>query len=83
MMMHWGNLFGTGYGGFGWIVMLLFWALLILGIFSISKHLLGSRQVREKESAEDILRKRYAAGELSTDEFNERLSVITKGKTGR
>lgn len=85
-MMHWGNLSGMGYGGFGfgWIFMVLFWALVILGIVYISKQLLGgTRQVIEKETAEDILRKRYAAGELSTDEFNERLSVVSKGQSGR
>ena len=85
-MMHWGNLSGMGYGGFGfgWIFMVLFWALVILGIVYISKQLLGgNRQVIEKETAEDILRKRYAAGELSTDEFNERLSVVSKGQSGR
>ena len=85
MMMHWGNLSGMGGGfGFGWIFMVLFWALVILGIVYISKQLLGgNRQVIEKETAEDILRKRYAAGELSTDEFNERLSVVLKGQSGR
>ena len=85
-MMHWGNMGGMGYGGFGfgWIFMVLFWALVIMGIVYIAKHLLsGSRQVIEKESTEDILKKRYAAGELSTDEFNERLSVVLKGQSGR
>lgn len=84
-MMHWGNIGGMGYGGFGfgWILMVLFWALVIMGIVYIAKQLSGgNRSVIVKESAEDILKKRYAAGELSTDEFNERLSVVAKGQSG-
>ena len=80
-MMHWGNFGGMGYGGFGlgWIFMVLFWALVILGVIYIAKQLFtGSRPSIEKESAEDILKKRYASGEITKDEYDERLTVLTK-----
>ena len=79
-MMHWSNLGGIGYGGlsFGWIFMVLFWALIILGIIYFAKQVLsGAGGAIEKESAEDILKKRYAAGEISKDEYHEKMSVIT------
>ena len=78
-MMHWGNFGGAGYGfGFGWIFMVLFWVLLMLGIIYLVKQLLGgSRGAVGKESAEDILKKKYAAGEITKDEYHEKMSVIT------
>lgn len=63
-MMH---LMGNcGYGmGFGWIFMLLFWGTVIYLIASLARKIGAS----EKESAEEILKKRYARGEISSDEF--------------
>jgi putative membrane protein len=78
-MMHWGNVAGMGHGGFGfgWIFMVLFWALVILGVIYLSKHLFSSsKESVAKESAQDILKKRYAAGEITKEEYNDRLSVI-------
>jgi putative membrane protein len=80
-MMHWGNLSGIGYNGFGfgWIFMFLFWAMVILGIIYFIKQLsTGSGRTLKNESAEDILKKRYAAGEISTEEFNKKLALILK-----
>ena len=79
-MMHWGNFGGMGYGGFGfgWIFMVLFWSLVVLGIIYFLKQLMGGPKVSlRKESAEDILKKRYAAGEITEDEYNKRLTVLT------
>lgn len=66
-MMHWfGN---SGFGmGFGWIFMILFWVLVIFIVISLMKKSGSS----EKETAEDVLKKRYARGEISKEEF-ERL----------
>ena len=78
-MMYWGNINGMGYGGFGfgWIFMVLFWALVILGGIYLFKQLFsGSKESIAKESAQDILKKRYATGEITKEEYNDRLSVI-------
>jgi putative membrane protein len=78
-MMHWGNVSGMGYGGFGfgWIFMVLFWGLVIMGVIYLLKQLFSSSQEPViKESAQDILKKRYAAGEITKVEYNDRLSVI-------
>lgn len=74
-----GNVAGMGYGGFGfgWIFMVLFWALVILGGIYLFKQLFsGSKESIAKESAQDILKKRYATGEITKEEYNDRLSVI-------
>ncbi len=77
-MMNMGNFGGMGFG-FGWIFMVLFWALLILGIIYFVKQLLGSSKTSSgMESAEEILKKRYAAGEILKDEYNEKKLLIKK-----
>lgn len=64
-MMPWFSACPT-FPGFGGMFMILFWVLLLL--------LLGLALVRkgggrEKETAEEILKKRYARGEISQEEF--------------
>ena len=76
-MMHWGNFGGMGFG-FGWIFMILFWLLVILGIAYILKNMFSSRVLAKNETAEDILKKRYAAGEITKSELNERRLIIAK-----
>ena len=77
-MMHWGNFSGMGFG-FGWIFMVLFWAFVILGIAYLLKQLLSSGNSGKKgETALDILKKRYAAGEITKDEYGEKKTAIAE-----
>ncbi|HDH34140.1 MAG TPA: SHOCT domain-containing protein [Nitrospirae bacterium] len=77
-MMHWGNFVGMGSGGFGWIIMILFWILVILGIVYLVKQIFSDKEVPSRtESAENILKKRYAAGEITKEEYNKKLTAIT------
>ncbi len=58
-------------GGGLWIVWLLFWILIIIGLVLLIKYLWeGSRRVQE--SAFEVLKKRYARGEISKEEFEEK-----------
>ncbi|MCB2183873.1 MAG: SHOCT domain-containing protein [Desulfobulbaceae bacterium] len=72
MMGHWFN--GSGFYGhnmtahpLGWIFPVLFWVLVILGIIYFVKLLMGKST--HDDTALDILRRRYARGEISREEF--------------
>lgn len=68
--MHWGD-YGWGMG-FGWILMVVFLALIILGVVYLVKLIAGSEKRTTGETAFDILKKRYAKGEISKEEFEEK-----------
>ena len=80
-MMHWGGDFGMGFGG-GWIFMILFWGLIILGVVYLVKILLGGSSTEEKksESAWEVLEKRFARGEMSKEEFEDAMAVLKRNK---
>lgn len=73
----WGEAgFGWGWGmGFGMIGMVLFWALIILGIVVLVKRVGGSPAssgTPASKSALDTLNERYARGEIEKQEFEEK-----------
>ncbi|GBE00444.1 hypothetical protein BMS3Abin07_02495 [bacterium BMS3Abin07] len=80
-MMHMGNFGGMGYGGFGFgsIFMILFWVILIIvAVYLVKMYFGKTRQEPGHETAEDVLKRRYAAGDISKEEFNERMEVLKK-----
>jgi putative membrane protein len=61
--------YGMGYGIIG-ILWLIFWILIIVGLVLLIKYLWeGGRSRKEQESGLEILKKRYARGEISKEEF--------------
>jgi len=79
--MHWGD-HGWGIGfGLGWFFMVIFWILVILGIIYFVKLIvgIGDRKGGTKdETPLDILKKRYAKGEITKEEFERIKDDLTK-----
>jgi putative membrane protein len=69
-------MWGHGMGWFFPIIMLAFWIAVIIGIFFLVRWAISSANkdhgYKSQESALDILKKRYARGEINKEEFEER-----------
>jgi len=74
--MAFGMMDSYGYGmmsGGMWILGFIFWILILVGLILLIKYLwegAGSRGAQE--SALEVLKKRYAKGEISKEEFEEK-----------
>jgi putative membrane protein len=74
--MAFGMMDGYGYGMGGmWILGLIFWILILAGIVLLIKYLWEGRGAHE--SALEVLKKRYARGEISKEEFEEKKKDLT------
>lgn len=62
----------TGMGAVGWLVMLLFWGLLIVGVVLVVRWLWDRGRpaagAGPSETPLDILKRRYARGEINKEE---------------
>ncbi len=77
MMDGYGYMMG-GWGIFGLILWLIFWILVVIGLVLLIKYLWeGGPAKREHESALEILKKRYAKGEINKEEFEEKKKDLT------
>ncbi|NWG01286.1 MAG: SHOCT domain-containing protein [Syntrophaceae bacterium] len=77
-MMDW----GFGMGWFGLIMMGIFWVLIIVAIIFLVRWLVvssrsGSHGQETEETALEILKKRYARGEINKEEFEEKKKDLT------
>lgn len=75
----WGEMgsmgWGWGWGMLGAVHMVLWWVLIVLGIAVLVKWLFGGTRGGGRpggHGALDILRERYARGEIGKDEFEQK-----------
>ena len=74
MPMGWDGGWGYGWGIFGMLFMLLFWVLVLVGVVLLVRWLLleargGGQSRAERETAVEIVKRRYARGEINKEEF--------------
>lgn len=70
--MHWG-----AWGGGGWFMMIFWWGLIILGLVLLVGWIIRqTSQSNQGKSSMDILKERYAKGEISKEEFDEKKKDI-------
>lgn len=85
-MMGWGNQgYGMwGGGGFGGIMMIFFWVIIIVGVILVLRYFSAGQGWGPSAPAErdplQILRERYARGEIGTDEYEERRKILESGQ---
>jgi putative membrane protein len=72
-MMMWGH----GFGWFGWLFMMGFWVLLVVGIVWLVRSFADRDDPAVSSNARRILDERFASGELSADEYQERRRVLS------
>ncbi len=71
-MMGWGGYAGFGMGFLGWIFMLVFWGLIVVGLVLVVRCVWdhGRPGTRTAEAPLDILKRRCAQGEISKEEYD-------------
>lgn len=77
-----GMMQGTGFGaGYGMYFGMIFWILILVGIVALvvwAVQKSGKAEiVAKEETALDILKKRYARGEIDKAEYEEKKNVVS------
>lgn len=85
--MMWGNGYSNGpvwglWMVLGWLSMVAFWGAVILGVVLLTRLLTG-RSAPSEDSALDILRRRYAAGEITREQFESMRTDLERSEPVR
>lgn len=77
-MMHWGG-YGWDGGWLGWIMMVVWWVVIIWLAIAVIRWLsarTGEGSERHAPSALEVLKERYAKGEIDRKEFEEKRKAL-------
>ena len=78
MPMMYGD-YGMGMGIFSMIFMTLIWILVIVALIYIIQAIMKKGgNIKEVETAEEVLKKRFARGEMTAEEFEEAIAVLRR-----
>jgi putative membrane protein len=77
MMWYWGSGYGWGMALLGVLMMLLFWGGIAVAIVYLVRTL-GTSRPTQSDNAMATLRRRLAAGEITSEEF-DRISKVLQG----
>ena len=66
-----------GYG-FHWVFMIALWVLVIWALITLVRRFGGGGSAGEEESAQAILNRRFAQGELSAADFEKMMNILAK-----
>ena len=72
--LYYGHMFGWGI--WGWLMMPLFWGGIILLVVWLVREVSGTNSSRSNRALE-ILKERYAKGEISREEFEAKKKDLT------
>lgn len=75
----WGASFGHGPWFLSWLFPLLFWGVIAYLLLSIAKHFFSGKSTCQNDGALDVLRNRYATGEINEEEYTTRKAIL-KGR---
>jgi len=71
---------GAGFGLLGGLMMLLFWILIIAGVVLLVRWFINEgklKGLRTEETPLNILKKRYASGEINREQFESMKRELT------
>ena len=79
--------YGWGMGAGSWIAMTVFWvALLVLVGWAVARAFPaggGRGEAATRETPEEVLDRRYAAGELDTETYQSMRATLSSARSGR
>ena len=73
MWMDWNAM-----GFFGWTMMILFWTAVLLVIIWVVRNL-STKPSLTTQTPLDLLERRFAAGEIDREDFEERKQLLSRG----
>jgi uncharacterized membrane protein len=74
-----GPSFGHGPWFLGWVFPLLFWGVIAYLVYSVIRSLFSNKIARQNDSALELLRNRFASGEINEQEYTAQKVVLNKG----